>query len=61
MMEFLHELHSRNLSNKQTRFQAYREASHSLEYHARKRLPPCVEEGIKALFPDEQYVRFAAK
>ena len=46
------------LTNKQRRYQAYREAARLLQYAVREKLPPCVEENVKIMFPDFTYVGY---
>lgn len=57
----LHDLgNCTELANKQRRYRAYREAARALEYGARERLPPCLEQKIKEMFPDETYTGYKA-
>lgn len=60
-MDFLLTLNkSTELTNKQRRFRAYREAARALEYGAREPLAPCVEEKVKKMFPDAVYTGYQA-
>ena len=47
---------NQQLSNKQRRFKAYKDASVVLSYGPRQKLPSCVESAIKARFPDADAV-----
>ena len=54
LTEFLDTLVSRNLTNKQRRYQAYRCAARLLQYGQQQKLPPCIECKIREAFPEEE-------
>ena len=58
LVNFLADLKTKNLTNKERLYRAYRHAASTLEYGRRTKLPACVALLIKNMFPDDKYVGY---